>query len=294
MQDPYLQDIVSPESAALLVVDVQNDFCHQDGLFGQFGAEMRAVQAAAKRICEVLPHARNAGVPVIFVTMQHDPLTNSPAWNRRYASSRKDACIAGTWGAAFYEVQPLPGEPVVVKHRYSPFVGSNIQYLLRARRRNSLLVTGVATNICVESVLPLVSLNPPMPAISILLPCHNAEATLEEALASLAAQTHPDFEIVVVDDGSTDASPEILAAWAGRDGRFRVIRMEHGGIVAALQAGLAACRGDLVARMDADDRCTPDRLVKQARFLRATPDVDVAGCLVEHFPPETVREGFAI
>jgi ureidoacrylate peracid hydrolase len=85
--------------------------------------------------------------------MQHDPLTNSPAWNRRYASSRKDACIAGTWGAAFYEVQPLPGEPVVVKHRYSPFVGSNIQYLLRARRRNSLLVTGVATNICVESVL---------------------------------------------------------------------------------------------------------------------------------------------
>jgi glycosyltransferase involved in cell wall biosynthesis len=126
------------------------------------------------------------------------------------------------------------------------------------------------------------------------MPCHNAEETLEEALASLAAQTHPDFEIVVVDDGSTDASPEILAAWAGRDGRIRVIRMEHGGIVAALQAGLAACRGGLVARLDADDRCTPDRLVKQAGFLRANPDVDVAGCLVELFPPETVREGFAI
>jgi ureidoacrylate peracid hydrolase len=153
MQDPYLQDIVSPGAAALLVVDVQNDFCHQDGLFGKSGADMRAVQAAAKRINELLPHARKAGVPVIFVTMEHDPLTNSVAWNQRYAAPRKDACVAGTWGAELYEVKPLPGEAIVAKHRYSPFVGSNIQYVLAARQRKSLLVTGVATNICVESVL---------------------------------------------------------------------------------------------------------------------------------------------
>lgn len=132
---------------------MQNDFCHHDGLFGKLGADMRAVQAAARRICELLPRAREAGVPVIFVTMEHDPLTNSAAWNQRYAVPRKDACVAGTWGAELYEVRPLPGEPVVVKHRYSPFVGSNIQYLLRARERKSLLVTGVASNICVESVL---------------------------------------------------------------------------------------------------------------------------------------------
>lgn len=139
--------------AAMLVVDVQNDFCHQDGLFGKLGTDLRAVQAAARRICELLPRARAAGVPVIFVRMEHDPHTNSTAWNQRYAVPRNDACVAGTWGAELYEVQPLAGEPVVVKHRYTPFVGSNIEYVLRARERRSLLVTGVATNICVESVL---------------------------------------------------------------------------------------------------------------------------------------------
>jgi ureidoacrylate peracid hydrolase len=151
--DPLLARILSPDWAALLVVDVQNDFCHKDGLFGKLGLDMSSVQAAARRIAALLPAARRAGVPVIFVTMEHDPLTNSSAWIHRYPVPRADACVAGTWGAAFYEVTPGPGEPVVVKHRYSPFVGSNIEYMLRARQRMSLLVTGVATNICVESVL---------------------------------------------------------------------------------------------------------------------------------------------
>lgn len=151
--DPYLGKIVSPEWAALLVVDVQNDFCHRDGLFGKLGADMTGVQGAARRIARLLPAARTAGVPIIFVKMEHDPLTNSPAWVHRYPAPRADACVAGTWGAELYEVTPADGEPVVVKNRYSPFVGSNIDYLLRARDRRSLLVTGVATNICVESVL---------------------------------------------------------------------------------------------------------------------------------------------
>jgi len=151
--DPHLRDIVSPQWAALIVVDVQNDFCHEDGLFGKFGADLRGVQSAARRIDELLPRARRAGVPVIFVTMEHDPLTNSSAWRHRYPTVRADACLAGSWGAELYRVQPAPGESVVVKHRYSPFVGANIEYLLRAKERRSLLVAGVATNICVESVL---------------------------------------------------------------------------------------------------------------------------------------------
>jgi ureidoacrylate peracid hydrolase len=151
--DPHLNRILSADWAALLVVDVQNDFCHQDGFFGKLGLDMAAVQNAAKRISELLPTARQAGVPVIFVTMEHDVLTNSPAWINRYPSPRADACVAGTWGAQLYEVRPAEGEPVVVKHRYSPFVGSNIDFLLRASERKSLLVAGVATNICVESVL---------------------------------------------------------------------------------------------------------------------------------------------
>jgi ureidoacrylate peracid hydrolase len=151
--DALLAQILSPEWAALLVVDIQNDFCHQDGLVGRLGADMSAVQQAARRIAALLPDARKAGVPVIFVTMNHDPLTNSLAWAHRFPIPRADACVAGTWGAQLYEVEAADGEPVVVKHRYSPFVGSNIEYLLRATERRSLLVTGVATNMCVESTL---------------------------------------------------------------------------------------------------------------------------------------------
>ncbi len=115
--------------------------------------DLAAMQEAARRIAELLPAARKAGVPVIFVMMTHDESTNSEAWTERSATHREDACVAGTWGAELYEVRPEPGEPIVTKHRYSPFVGTNIEYLLRAAGRRSLLVTGVATNVCVEAVL---------------------------------------------------------------------------------------------------------------------------------------------
>ena len=151
--DPYLSGILSPQRSALLVVDVQNDFCHEDGLFGKLGMDMGGVQSAVRRINALLPVARRSGVPIIFIVMEHDVSTNSRAWINRYPTPRADACVAGTWGAEFYNVAPATGEPVVVKHRYSPFVGTNIEYLLRAKDRKSLIVTGVATNICVEAVL---------------------------------------------------------------------------------------------------------------------------------------------
>ena len=151
--DPYLTSILAPEQAALLVVDVQNDFCHAEGRMARLGMDLSTIQAAVTRLRDLLPVARRAGVQIIFVVMQHDAATNSPVWINRYPTARQDACVSGTWGAALYELTPAEGEPVVVKHRYSPFVGTNIQYLLRARATKTLLVTGVATNICVEAVL---------------------------------------------------------------------------------------------------------------------------------------------
>jgi ureidoacrylate peracid hydrolase len=152
-EDEMLPRILSPDSAALLVVDVQNDFCHPDGLFGRLGVDLTAIHIAAKRIANLLTAARKARVPIIFVMMTHDESTNSEAWTQRSPTPREDACLAGTWGAELFEVRPAPGEPIVVKHRYSPFVGTNIEYLLRAKGRRSLLVTGVTTNVCVEAVL---------------------------------------------------------------------------------------------------------------------------------------------
>jgi glycosyltransferase involved in cell wall biosynthesis len=133
-----------------------------------------------------------------------------------------------------------------------------------------------------------------MPAVSVLMPCYNTADTLEEALQSLRRQTFPDFEIIAVDDGSTDHTPAILQDWQAQDDRLRVIRQAHAGIVAALDCGLAACQAPLVARMDADDRSHSTRLERQVAYLQSHPEVDVAGCLVEGFPPGQVREGYRI
>lgn len=131
-----------------------------------------------------------------------------------------------------------------------------------------------------------------MPQVSVLMPCYNAAGTLAEALDSLAQQTLADYELVAVDDGSEDGTGALLQDRARRDSRLRVLTIPHGGIVTALDHGLAACRAPLVARMDADDRAHPQRLALQRAYLRERPEVDVVGCLVTAFPAGQVRGGF--
>lgn len=132
------------------------------------------------------------------------------------------------------------------------------------------------------------------PEISVLLPAYNAAATLPATLDSLLAQTFGDFEIVAVDDGSTDETGAILHTYAARDARVRLIQQAHAGVVAAAQAGLLACRGALVARMDADDLAVPERLALQRDLLLSDAKLGVVGCLVENFPATEVRAGFRI
>jgi glycosyltransferase involved in cell wall biosynthesis len=122
------------------------------------------------------------------------------------------------------------------------------------------------------------------PRISVLLPVRDGAAFLREALDSVLAQTLRDFELIVVDDGSEDATPAILASV--RDARLRVIRQEPAGLVAALRRALAEARGDVLARMDADDVSLPERLGRQLHALEADERVAVVGCAIE-----TIDEG---
>ena len=123
------------------------------------------------------------------------------------------------------------------------------------------------------------------PVVSVLLPARNAERTLAEALEGLFAQRGaPPFEIVCVDDGSTDATGLLLHEAARRDDRLRVVRGEGLGLVAALGLGLSHCRGRYVARMDADDRVHPDRLGLQAALLDGDPSLGAVGSDVLIFP----------
>lgn len=136
-----------------------------------------------------------------------------------------------------------------------------------------------------------------MPLISVLMPIHNADATLDEALSSLFNQTLQDFEIVAVDDGSSDSTPTTLLHWTQQDllgERLRIVTQAHSGIIQALNNGLVTCQGKYIARMDADDRCHPQRLEKQALFLDANLDIAVVGCLVRAFPGGSIREGFRL
>jgi glycosyltransferase involved in cell wall biosynthesis len=130
-----------------------------------------------------------------------------------------------------------------------------------------------------------------MPAVSVLLPAFNAEATLGAALGSVQRQTERDWECVVVDDGSTDGTARIAQELARRDERFRALRIEHGGIVAALNAGLAECRGELVARMDADDLMSRRRLERQRAALSDNLRWSGVGCHVRLFPRRAMTEG---
>jgi glycosyltransferase involved in cell wall biosynthesis len=132
------------------------------------------------------------------------------------------------------------------------------------------------------------------PRISVLLPCCNAAATLDEAIDSVLRQTVDDLEVVVVDDGSSDETPARLDRWAHQDRRMRVLHRPHAGLTESLNAGLAECRAPLIARMDADDRSHPDRFASQATLLDDRLDLSAVGCLVEAFPPEAIGPGLRL
>ncbi|MBN1667105.1 MAG: glycosyltransferase, partial [Anaerolineales bacterium] len=133
-----------------------------------------------------------------------------------------------------------------------------------------------------------------MITVSVLMPCYNAAETLPEALQSLAQQTCQDFEILAVDDGSGDQTLAILRDWGCADPRLKVITQPHAGITAALNNGLQHCQGQYIARMDADDRCHPQRLAAQVAYLQAHTECALVSCRVAGFPQHSVRTGFRI
>ena len=129
------------------------------------------------------------------------------------------------------------------------------------------------------------------PRISILLPFYNAAATLPACLHSITRQIEPRWRCVAVDDGSDDAGPALVRAAAASDPRFTLLTRSHSGLVASLNAGLEACRGDVVARMDADDWMHRDRLGAQLAALDASPELAAVGSRVRFFPRRAIGAG---
>lgn len=118
--------------------------------------------------------------------------------------------------------------------------------------------------------------------ISVVMSVYNGQKYLAEAIESILNQTFADFEFIIIDDGSTDKSLEIIQSFSQKDNRIRIIQNEKNiGLTASLNKGISQASGEYVARMDADDISMPERLAKQVEILESDPSTVLVSCLVE-------------
>jgi ureidoacrylate peracid hydrolase len=143
--------------SALIVVDVQNDFCSPDGAAGRMGLDVSRVQAVVPNIVELIELARVHGLPRIYLRGEHNAWFDSPTWVARGAAGRSihaetiPYVRSGTWGAEFYVVSPEPDELVIVKHRYSGFAFTPLELALQTLAVDTVVLAGASTHVCVEA-----------------------------------------------------------------------------------------------------------------------------------------------
>jgi ureidoacrylate peracid hydrolase len=148
-----LAEQLRPDKTALIIVDVQNDFCHDQGVFGKSDFNLSHVEKAINKLLPFLNQCQQYNLPIIFVRTVHSHWTDSESWIARLQGAAREMpiCRPDSWGAEFYKVKPLTTDFIVTKHRFSGFVGTNLDLVLRSKRIETLLMTGVATNVCVET-----------------------------------------------------------------------------------------------------------------------------------------------
>lgn len=154
-----MQEVLDPKHSALLVIDMQNDFCSLGGAAERAGRSISYTRLVTDNISRLLSVARSSGVLVVFVVTRTlaSGLSNSGSWlaqRHRATYSSESTCVEGSWGEGIVEeLAPLNGELVVRKMRYSAFVGTNLDLLLRAQGIETIVIGGVSTNCCVESTI---------------------------------------------------------------------------------------------------------------------------------------------
>jgi ureidoacrylate peracid hydrolase len=139
---------------ALIVVDVQNDFCHKQGVFSKYKkVNLDHVQTAVTNLSAFIEKCRQFNLPIVFVKTTHSAWTDSPSWLTRIGglADKMRIYLPDSWGSKFYKVAPKEHDCIVTKHRYSAFVGTDLDLILRSRGIEKIFVTGVVTNVCVET-----------------------------------------------------------------------------------------------------------------------------------------------
>lgn len=155
-----LRNVVDDCNAAVVVIDMQNDFCHPEGATARWFGDVTLNQSVAEPINRFLDTARAAGIPVVHIKSETSEEMVTKAQRNKVlgwaALGIEDfdvtsMCGKGAWGSDFWGVHPQPGEPVVTKHSYSGFAHTRLDLILKSLNVETLIICGVTANVCVES-----------------------------------------------------------------------------------------------------------------------------------------------
>ena len=150
-----LSSKINTRHTALLVIDIQNDFLHPKGFIPKQTKGWQPVDTMVDRLIQFIENARRYQIPIIYTANSFNSVTNSPVimerWRRIWPGIKINLCLEGTWGADLYRLSPHPGETIVYKHRYSAFLHTDLDMLLRNLGVKTVIVTGYTTNACVET-----------------------------------------------------------------------------------------------------------------------------------------------
>ncbi|WP_100398846.1 cysteine hydrolase family protein [Bacillus sp. FJAT-44742] len=141
----------NPVKEALVIIDMQNDFCSSDGMMAKRGIDVSAVQSIVPNVQRAVEHAKRNECLIIYIQTHHHSLSNAPVWESRSEGVRQ--LCSTLWGKDFYGIRPEKNDLVIEKNRYDAFLGTNLDLILRSQGINRVLFAGCTTNVCVESTV---------------------------------------------------------------------------------------------------------------------------------------------
>ena len=158
-----IEEIVDPKTTAVLVIDMQNHYCSTKGVAAQHGRDVSNIPKLAEGIVNFLEYCREhqPEIPIFHILTYHTPWSISPVHVRVFSrdpeEQKRYLCMKNTWDAEIFEdypgLTPLPNEYVIVKHKYSGFLGTDLELILRAQNISTVVVTGGDTNACVAGTV---------------------------------------------------------------------------------------------------------------------------------------------
>ncbi|MGN1001663.1 MAG: cysteine hydrolase family protein [Oscillospiraceae bacterium] len=148
-----LHTVLNERKCALVLIDIQNEFCHPEGTFGRKGLDLSRADGILGPVRELIGAAHEKGFPVIFIQNVEDESTDAEAWVCRpdgdENSPNEGVTRRGSWGAELYELLPEEGDIVIEKHRFSAFHNTRLDTVLRSLGVQTVVIGGLTTNVCI-------------------------------------------------------------------------------------------------------------------------------------------------